>query len=138
MIEIPAPALPRSNDGTPILDALPRDEAGNVAVDVYLRDTRTGRTVVHRSEFGNVDRGPLLVGPDWREEDHDFFKPYWWDEGNMGCDCNRSTLGAPDGTPVCDEELPCSGRGANVIVIDKITPAGLPDVVLYADADRLG
>jgi hypothetical protein len=130
--------FPRASNGVPLLDHLPRNAGGNIDVDVYLRDTRTGRAVVHRSPYGNVERGPLPVGPDWREEDHDFFQDYWWDEGNMGCDCNRSTLGGADGTPLCDEEYPCGGHRAGVIAIDKITPAGLPDVVLYSDAERDG
>lgn len=132
-------AIPISNEGVPILDAIPRNARGAayIDIDVYLRDTRTGRTVVHRSEYGNVDRGPLLVGPDWREEEHDFFYAYWWNEGNMGCDCNRQGLWGDDG-PLCGDgvdELP-HNEGANVIVIDKITPAGMPGVVLYSDADR--
>lgn len=129
--------FPRSNDGIPLLDHLPRNAQGAayIDIDVYLRDTRTGRTVVHRSEFGNLQTCPVHVGPDWREEDRLIFHDYWWSEGNMGCDCNRSCLGGADGTDVCDDELSCNAD-RNVIAIDKITPAGLPDVVLYSDAGR--
>lgn len=129
--------FPRAANGTPILDHLPRNGHGCVDIDVYLRDTRTGRAVVHRSEFGNLQRDPLPVGPDWRAEPHDYFHEYWWADGNMGCDCNRQTLGDDTGG-VCGDDVPelrCNS-GGNVIVIDKITPAGVPDVVLYSDAER--
>lgn len=51
------------------------------------------------------------------------FQPYWWADGNMSCDCNRS-MGHGD--------YECN-TGPNRVVIERITPRGRPDVTLYSE-----
>lgn len=109
----------------PNIDALPLVN-GSIEIDVYLRDTVTGRTVLHRSPYGCVDE----------YGGRRYFQSYWWADGNMGCDCNRGGLCEDNGEPVLDGVIGCSPNGQNRIVIDKITPRDRPDDVLYSDAER--
>ena len=124
--------LPKCNQGVYILDSLPRGSRGPayIDIDVYYRDLVSGREWMVESEFGNVDRVPLMMGDDWHAEKHDVFDGYWWTDGNMGCDCNR-------GRDKCN-------TGPNEVIITKITPRGMPDVVLLSEepggllTDRIG
>lgn len=109
----------------PNIDALPLVN-GSIEIDVYLRDVVTGRTILHRSPYGNVDE----------YGGHRYFQSYWWDDGNMGCDCNRGGLCGDDGQPVLPGVIGCNPNGTNRIVIDKITPRSQPSVILYSDAER--
>jgi hypothetical protein len=75
-------------------------------IDVYLRDTVTGDTRVHRDEgWWDVDGFTEQIA----------FSDFIWSDGNYACDCNRSLFLWPDRT---DKELPCSNDAR--IVIDKI------------------
>lgn len=83
-------------------------------VTIHLRDTVTGQTVTYPDSY------------EFADDDDDYGMLYVWVDGNYGCDCNRSSFFGLD--------LPCSPRGSNRIVIDKIvTSAG----VTYDDTARL-
>lgn len=87
---------------------LPRN--GTIDLDVYYRNVETGeRWVVQTEAVGYMEDG--------------VFEDFWWSEGSMGCDCNRS---AGHG------EYPCN-TGENRVMIEKITPRGRADVVLYSE-----
>ena len=124
--------IPQDHQDTYILDDVPRVEGHpqQVWIDVYFHDTVTGNRWVHTSEYGNIIREDVLLGEDFHWEKHDVFHAYWWIEGNMSCDCNRSMECCSSPGP----EYDCNLSNANrKIRIEKITPKGFPDVILAKD-----
>lgn len=100
---------PKNAKGEYILDSLPRD-MDNIDIDVYYFNKITNEHWVEESEYGHVERG---------DDGHYYFHDYWWSEGNMSCDCNR-------GWDDCNV-------GLNRTIIEKITPHGMPDVILMEE-----
>jgi len=73
-------------------------------IDVYLRDTRNGKTGVYHSPC------------DWENTPEELEHiEYMFTEGDWSCDCNLGAFLYGDDN---DPDLPCH---SNVIAIDKIT-----------------
>lgn len=48
-------------------------------------------------------------------EGHDQANPFWWEEGNGGCDCNRSTFINRE----CDKTFPIMPCGHKIQLINQ-------------------
>jgi hypothetical protein len=55
---------------------------------------------------------------------------YWWDEGNMSCDCNRAMFVDPE------LELPCGHDQVHIDRIEPIEDAGIAPLILNESGDR--
>ena len=89
---------------------------GSHLIDVYLFRRSTGERRIYQPEYPWVEDGegnPAFI----------------WEEGNYGCDCNRS-LFLYDWDE--DKELPCDNGIDREIFIEKIVIRGT-DTVLYAE-----
>lgn len=76
---------------------------GRYLLNIVLKDTRNGFTAV--------------IPFDYDYDPTDGHWLYWWTDGNMACDCNRSAEIAIAGDPL--DELGCNS-GDNVIIIEKV------------------
>ena len=74
--------------------------------------------VAHIIDKVTGNRGTIEHDMFWYYIDDDGEKrgsEFWWEEGNMGCDCNRAK--AFEELP---EDSPCTGSAGNRFIVEKI------------------
>lgn len=88
--------------------APPHDRATWGAIEVHLRDTRTGETRTHRTE-GIVDSDGTLA-------------TYIWEDGNFACDCNRYLFfQQAGGAETREEDEVCGHERFDVWIVNPAT-----------------
>jgi len=90
--------------------------------DVCIKEVATGEEVIYKQQIYDHHGDTMF------KEDGEFKDFFWWTDGNMGCDCNRSMdFDRAKGIKIDDplDENPRYKCGSDRFTIEKIICEGL-------------